>query len=81
MDQRDQLVDELGKLVDVKVLAQDSGKYNVFIGNGQSLVLGDRAVVKAATRRHPTRTAIVVGSTARLPSSPTACSAAARSAG
>ncbi|OUL98150.1 flagellar hook-associated protein FlgK [Variovorax sp. JS1663] len=44
LDQRDQLVNQLGKLVDVKVLEQDGGKYNVFIGNGQSLVLGDQAM-------------------------------------
>jgi flagellar hook-associated protein 1 FlgK len=43
MDQRDQLVSELGKIVEVKVMEQDSGQYNVFIGNGQTLVLGDRA--------------------------------------
>ncbi|MDR6890178.1 MULTISPECIES: flagellar hook-associated protein FlgK [Variovorax] len=43
MDQRDQLVSDLGKIVDVKVMEQDSGQYNVFIGNGQTLVLGDRA--------------------------------------
>ncbi|WGT66281.1 flagellar hook-associated protein FlgK [Variovorax paradoxus] len=43
MDQRDQLVSDLGKIVEVKVMEQDSGQYNVFIGNGQTLVLGDRA--------------------------------------
>ena len=60
LDQRDQLVNELGKLVDVKVLEQDGGKYNVFIGNGQSLVLGDQAMsLKAGpSAADPTRTAL-----------------------
>jgi len=42
------------------VLAQDGGKYNVFIGNGQSLVLGDQAMsLKAApSASDPTRTAL-----------------------
>ncbi|WP_077001168.1 flagellar hook-associated protein FlgK [Variovorax sp. KK3] len=60
LDQRDQLVGELGKLVDVKVLEQDGGKFNVFIGNGQSLVLGDQAMsLKAGpSAADPTRTAL-----------------------
>lgn len=60
LDQRDQLVNQLGKLVDVKVLEQDGGKYNVFIGNGQSLVLGDQAMsLKASpSAADPTRTAL-----------------------
>ncbi|TWG84088.1 flagellar hook-associated protein 1 FlgK [Cupriavidus gilardii J11] len=40
LDQRDQLVSELNKLVGAKVVVQDSGTYNVFIGNGQPLVVG-----------------------------------------
>lgn len=39
MDQRDQLVTELSKMIKVSVVPQGS-KYNVFIGNGQPLVLG-----------------------------------------
>lgn len=48
LDQRDQLVNDLGKLVGTKVVVQDGGQYNVFIGNGQTLVLGDRATRLAA---------------------------------
>ncbi|GAA4348276.1 flagellar hook-associated protein FlgK [Variovorax defluvii] len=60
LDQRDQLVNALGQLVDVKVLEQDGGKYNVFIGNGQSLVLGDQAMsLKAGpSASDPTRIAL-----------------------
>jgi flagellar hook-associated protein 1 FlgK len=62
MDQRDQLVSELGKIVDVKVLEQDSGQYNVFIGNGQTLVLGDRAAKVQAVQSaaDPTRQAMAL---------------------
>ena len=62
MDQRDQLVAELGNIVDVKVMEQDGGKYNVFIGNGQTLVLGDRASsMKAVTSSaDPTRKAMAL---------------------
>ncbi|WBY00604.1 flagellar hook-associated protein FlgK [Ramlibacter tataouinensis] len=43
LDQRDQLVSALSKLVGTRVVVQDGGQYNVFIGNGQTLVLGDTA--------------------------------------
>ena len=39
LDQRDQLVTELSKLVDIQVLEQSDGAYNVFIGKGQPLVM------------------------------------------
>ena len=40
LDQRDQLVTELSKLTKVSVIP-DGSKYNVFIGSGQPLVVGD----------------------------------------
>ncbi|MEQ1668327.1 MAG: flagellar hook-associated protein FlgK, partial [Sulfuriferula sp.] len=40
MDQRDQLIMDLSKQIKVAVVKQDDGKYNVFIGNGQPLVVG-----------------------------------------
>ncbi|MES2362316.1 MAG: flagellar hook-associated protein FlgK [Pseudomonadota bacterium] len=60
LDQRDQLVNELGKLVGTKVVVQDGGQYNVFIGNGQTLVLGDKATRLAAVNSasDPSRTTI-----------------------
>lgn len=39
LDQRDQLITEMSKYTKVTVIPQDN-KYNVFIGNGQPLVLG-----------------------------------------
>lgn len=50
LDQRDQLVSELGKLVETKVVVQDGGQFNVFIGNGQTLVLGGKATMLAAVK-------------------------------
>lgn len=41
LDQRDQLIAELSKQVKVDVVQQSDGKYNVFIGNGQPLVVGN----------------------------------------
>lgn len=62
LDQRDQLVSDLSQIVDVKVLQQDNGKYNVFMGNGQSLVTGDQAMsVKAVqSAADPTRIAVAL---------------------
>ena len=48
MDQRDHLIAELGKEVRVTVVAQGNSS-NVFIGNGQPLVVGDKAYALAAT--------------------------------
>jgi len=41
-DQRDQLVGELNKLVNTTTIRDNNGGYNVFIGGGQALVLGNR---------------------------------------
>ena len=40
LDQRDQLINELSALVSVSVVEESSGAHNVFIGNGQALVVG-----------------------------------------
>src|SRR6185295_18035984 len=40
LDQRDRLLDELSSKVDVNTLKQEDGSVSVFIGNGQSLVVG-----------------------------------------
>ncbi|MCU7845536.1 MAG: flagellar hook-associated protein FlgK [Candidatus Thiodiazotropha sp. (ex Monitilora ramsayi)] len=39
LDKRDQLVNDLSELVDIQVLQQNDGAYNVFIGKGQPLVM------------------------------------------
>jgi len=43
MDQRDELVSQLNQLVNVNVVNQSGSGYNVYIGNGQSLVAGSQA--------------------------------------
>ena len=43
LDQRDQLLLQLSKNVGVRATEQDDGRLNVFIGNGQTLVVGSEA--------------------------------------
>ena len=43
LDQRDKLIDELSSKVGVSVVAEGNSSLNVFIGNGQPLVLGNVA--------------------------------------
>ena len=43
LDQRDQLINQLSSLVKVTHYEQGDGAVNVFIGNGQSLVIGAKA--------------------------------------
>ena len=42
LDQRDRLVGELNKEIKTTVVKQGDGAYNIFIGNGQSLVVGSK---------------------------------------
>ncbi|HDS9457847.1 TPA: flagellar hook-associated protein FlgK [Enterobacter asburiae] len=60
LDQRDQLVSELNKIVGVEVAVQDGGTYNVSFGNGYSLVQGSKANQLAAVKSSadPSRTTI-----------------------
>jgi flagellar hook-associated protein 1 FlgK len=44
LDQRDELVLQLNKEVGATVVRQSDGNYNVFIGNGQALVVGGAAL-------------------------------------
>ncbi len=43
LDERDRLIDKLSQYVKVDTVSQDDGAVNVFIGNGQALVIGDNA--------------------------------------
>ncbi|MEW8691515.1 MAG: flagellar hook-associated protein FlgK [Candidatus Thiodiazotropha endolucinida] len=43
LDKRDQLVNELSEQVDIQILQQTDGAYNVFIGRGQPLVMDTTA--------------------------------------
>jgi len=57
LDQRDRLIDELATHVNVSVVKSNDNSVNVFIGNGQPLVVGaDAATVVATTDPYdPTR--------------------------
>ncbi len=48
-DQRDELIRRLSEKVAVTVVPQDDGALNVFIGNGQNLVVGSTASVLGTT--------------------------------
>ncbi|HAU5636548.1 flagellar hook-associated protein FlgK [Citrobacter amalonaticus] len=60
LDQRDQLVSELNKIVGVEVSIQDGGTYNITMANGYSLVQGSNARQLAAvpSQDDPTRTTV-----------------------
>ncbi len=62
LDQRDQLVRKLSELVGVSTFEQDDGTLNVFVGNGQSLVVGTTAsgLTTTSNRFDPTRLEIAV---------------------
>ncbi|GAO36376.1 flagellar hook-associated protein FlgK [Sulfuricella sp. T08] len=48
LDQRDQLIGELNKIIKVSTVKQNDGSLNVFIGNGQTLVLGAQSFTMGA---------------------------------
>ncbi len=50
LDQRDQLLLELSKFVSVQTVEQQNGSLNIYIGNGQSLVVGNTAQELLAIR-------------------------------
>lgn len=52
LDQRDGLIRDLSRLVSVRVMEQDDGRVNVFVGNGQGLVIGsDHAKLEVQVSR------------------------------
>ncbi|MDW3779463.1 flagellar hook-associated protein FlgK [Kluyvera cryocrescens] len=60
LDQRDQLVSELNKLVGVEVNVQDGSTYNITMANGYTLVAGSKASQLAAvpSSADPNRTTV-----------------------
>jgi flagellar hook-associated protein 1 FlgK len=60
LDQRDQMVNELNKLIKVSTTSNSDGSYNVFIGSGQQLVVGStcQEMTAKASAADPTRIAI-----------------------
>lgn len=64
LDQRDRLIDQLSTHVNVSVVKMDDNQLNVFIGNGQPLVVGADAakVVTTSDPYDPTRKNLAVRS-------------------
>lgn len=52
LDKRDLLIEQLAELVNVRATEDATGAVNVFIGNGQPLVLGDKASQLGATETY-----------------------------
>ena len=72
LDQRDQLVKDISKIVQVTTIPADDGSMNLFIGGGQRLVLGSRAaeMVTQPDRFDPTRVQLALkdsGASVTLP--------------
>lgn len=61
LDKRDQLVSELNKLVEVNTTTNTDGSYNVFVGSGQQLVVGNTSTDMAAVASAADPSRIVVG--------------------
>lgn len=62
LDQRDQLILEIGKFVQVSTVAADDGSVGLFVGGGQSLVLGSQSsdLVMRPDADDPTRAALTL---------------------
>lgn len=60
LDQRDQLISQLNQEVKATVSKQTDGSYNVFVGNGQALVVGGQAYAlqTVASTTDPSRTEV-----------------------
>lgn len=61
LDQRDQLVAELNKLIKVTTTTNTDGSFNVFIGTGQQLVVGTQVSSLAAMQSSADASRITVG--------------------
>lgn len=61
LDQRDRLVQQLSEKINVRTTIQDDGRMNVFVGNGQTLVVGDTAshLEVVGNEHDPTKSDIV----------------------
>ncbi len=57
MDQRDLMISQLNQQIKASVVKQTDGSYNIFVGNGQPLVVGQKAssLVATPSSSDPTR--------------------------
>lgn len=61
LDQRDVLINRLNTLIGTTTVPQPDGSVNIFIGNGQNLVLGQQSMKLAVTASQVDPTQLVVG--------------------
>lgn len=61
LDQRDQLIGDLNKLIKVTTSANGDGGLNVFVGSGQQLVVGNQAMRMTAINSSADVSKVVVG--------------------
>lgn len=61
MDQRDELINQLSSYISVSTNVQSNGAVNVFVGNGQALVIGQTAVSLSVTTDPADNTRYEVG--------------------
>ncbi|MEQ1742039.1 MAG: flagellar hook-associated protein FlgK [Candidatus Nitrotoga sp.] len=68
LDQRDQLISQLNQETKATVVKQSDGSFNVFIGSGQSLVVGEQAMTLQAVQSlsDPSRIEVAYGSGASV---------------
>ncbi|MBS0423672.1 MAG: flagellar hook-associated protein FlgK [Proteobacteria bacterium] len=74
LDQRDELINQINKLVNTETIKQSDGTLNVYIGNGQALVVGGQALSLAAVKSLDNSDSLTIGlvnknSTIQLPES------------
>ncbi len=74
LDQRDELINQINKLVNTETIKQSDGTLNVYIGNGQALVVGGQALSLAAIKSSDNSDNLTIGlinknSTIQLPES------------
>lgn len=61
LDQRDSLVTQLGRMTNIAMVRQSDGSLNIFIGNGQALVLGTQTLTLKAVASSADPAKTVVG--------------------
>ncbi|OHC69789.1 MAG: flagellar hook-associated protein FlgK [Rhodocyclales bacterium RIFCSPLOWO2_02_FULL_63_24] len=69
LDQREQMLKDLNKIIRVSTLTQSDGSFNVFIGNGQPLVVGTQPyqLQAVASREDPERIVVAMTGTSATP--------------
>ncbi len=65
LDQRDELINRLSKLVNTDIVRDSSGVINVFVGNGQALVVGSKTLTLQAIQSSDNPSDLTLGLVSR----------------